>query len=393
MGGGNLGNAKIVAIGSSPVLVGGDEGKGFFSLDGSSFTQIVEPSFDNAPYPYYGIGYNTTTDISQPKWAVVANPFNQGKDTSYTGFYSSNGIDWDAFQDVSFFWNDVSNNGYNWNSIASDGSKNWVAVGTNPSDFRAIGVTTSSIDTSNSWSSFDLADNTTNPFNTYYAVDYHNNYWICVGQRSDDLTSDNALGGVWTSPTINQAEGWDYINDTSNVNYEYKGVAHDLSGRWMIVGHKTDTTFGKAYYSQQSVDPNSSTWNSIDSSVVDVFNTTWNDTDYSPVHDRWVIVGNDNNFPSKGKIVYNLNGNLSIWNVADISSDPDLSGFLSASSVVWDNNFNKFFAAGSITNSSFTTNGVILESSDGIVWQKSGSIYDDISGLGFLGIASSSPNL
>ena len=396
MGGGSLPDAKLVVVGSGGTESGGSEGKGFYTINGNSFIQVTEPSFDQAPFPHNGIGFNTTDDINEPKWAVVGDPIGQSIDSSNTGFYSSNGIDWDVIQDVSFFWNDSGDNGYGWNSIASDGSKTWVAVGRTPA-FTGLSITTSSIDSSNSWISFDdIGDGVPNRIYLFNTIDYYDEHWICVGQRNDDETGGINLGGVWVSNTTNPIGVWAFQNDTSNQYYEYKGVGYDTSGRWMVVGQdNSGQNNGKAFYSNQKItNPFDSSWTQIDNSLVDASNTTWSDADYSPDHNRWVIVGSDNSsFPTKGKIVYNDSGDLSTWNSADTTTDPDLSGFLFASSVVWDNNFNKFFAAGSITNSSFTTNGVILESSDGITWQKSGSTYDDISGLGFLGIASSSPNL
>ena len=391
MGGGAVSDAKLVVVGSGDPGTGGSEGKGFYSLYGNTFIQVTEPSFDQAPFVLRGIGFNTTDDINEPKWAVVGDPLNLGVDTSNTGFYSSNGIDWDVIQDVSFFWNDISNNGYAWNSIASDGSKNWVAVGIE-SITRAESITTSSIGMADSWNSFIIGGGN-NTLHTYNAVDYYNNYWICAGQRNDDETGGINLGGVWASPNITQLGGWNFVNDTSNIDYEYKGVGHDTSGRWMVVGQKGSDASGAAFYSEQNSNPVASSWTQIDSSLVNAFRTIWTDTDYSPDHDRWVIVGSDNfSFPPKAKIVYNDPGDLSSWNSADTTTDPDLSGFLTASSVVWDNTFKKFFCAGSLINSSFSSSGVIAESSNGIFWQKTGTSYDDISGLGFTAMATSNPN-
>ena len=395
MGGGSITDAKLVAVGSGAPAIGDSEGKGFYTIDGNNFIQVTEPSFDQAPFTHNGIGFNTTDDINEPKWAVVGDPINQDIDTSNTGFYSSNGIDWNMIQDVSFFWNDICDNGYGWNSIASDGSKNWVAVGTKLNNFANIqqeAITTSSIETANSWNSFIIGDGN-NTFHTYNAVDYNEGYWICVGQRFDDQTANNILGGVWASPNITQPGGWSFVNDTSNINYDYKGVGHDTSGRWMVVGEQNGINSGKAFYSVRGSNPVDSSWTPIDNSSVDASSTSWNDADYSPDHDRWVIVGSDNfSFPPKAKIVYNDSGDLSSWHNADISSNPDLSGFHLASSVVWDNTFNKFFCAGSLINSSFSSSGVIAESSNGIFWQKTGTSYDDISGLTFNAIATSSPN-
>lgn len=395
MGGGSIQDAKLVVVGGGAPAIGGSEGKGFYTINGNTFTQINEPSFDQAPFPHQGIGYNTTLDILEPKWAVVGDPLNLGVDTCNTGFYSSNGIDWDVIQDVSFFWNDICDNGYGWSSIASDGSKTWVAVGRTP-DFTTTGlsITSSSIDTSHSWESFDdIGGGEVNRLYTFNAIDYYDEHWICVGQRNDDQTGGIYLGGVWVSNTTNPIGAWAFQYDTSNQYYEYKGVGHDTSGRWMVVGHDTSgQNNGKAFYSNQKItNPFDFSWTQIDSSLVDVSNTTWSDADYSPDHDRWVIVGSDNfSFPPKAKIVYNDSGDLSSWHNADISLD--LSGFHTASSVVWDNTFNKFFCAGSLINSSLSSSGVIAESSNGIFWQKTGTSYVDISGLTFNAIATSSPN-
>jgi hypothetical protein len=97
MGGGSITDAELVVVGSGGTESGDSEGKGFYSLDGNTFTQINEPSFDQAPFPHQGIGYNTTLDILEPKWAVVGDPLNLGVDR----WFKKLGCSW---KNTCFYW-------------------------------------------------------------------------------------------------------------------------------------------------------------------------------------------------------------------------------------------------------------------------------------------------
>jgi hypothetical protein len=312
----------------------------------------------------------------------VVGQANLDSDVSYAGFYSNDGINWNIIEDASYFLE----TGNSFSSIASDGSKNWVAVGKDISD-NPLSITSSSIDTSNSWTSFDLFS-ISGDSNIYNSVDYFNNYWICVGQISDGFVA--SLGGVWASSTKDPTDSWNFINDMSFSQYVYHGVGHNISGRWMVVGQDNSGNFnGKAFYSAPASNPVDSSWTAIVDPSVDISNTTWYDTDYSPVNDRWVIVGRRD---GNARIVYSNSSDLSNWNVADIS-DPDLSGFEIGYSVVWDNTFNKFYCVGQRLDNVFKTYGVIAESSNGVNWQKteSNSTYDASQNI-FRAIGTSNPN-
>lgn len=380
MGGGSIQDAKLVVVGGGA----GIPNQGFYSINGTDFTEINESSFNQTEnFLTMGIGYNTTSDNQEPKWAVVAglSPGLPQTTISYNGFYSHDGKDWNIIPDASYFLE----TGNLFSSIASDSSKNWVAVG-NDISFNPLSITSSSIDTSNSWTSFDLSSSLPDALHTYNSVDYFQNHWICVGKIDDGLLS---LGGVWVSSTEEPDGSWNFINDTSYSQNEYTGVGHDISGRWMVVGSNNSAPFnGKAYYSAQVSNPVDSSWTEINDPKVDISNTAWLDTDYSPVHDRWVIVGLNSN--SGASIVYSNSGDLQTWNVADIS-DPDLSGFKVAYSVVWDNTFNKFYCVGARLNNLGEYYGVIAESISGEVWQKTESNYDASQNF-FYAIGTSSPN-
>lgn len=383
MGGGSVQDTKLVVAGANLPGSTPFEDQGFYSLNGTDFTEINEPSFNQEAFAYRGIGYNTTTDNEEPKWAVVGNGTSFPFDVSYAGFYSNDGINWNIIEDASYFLG-TSNS---FKSIASDASKNWVAVGNNLISSNPISITTSSIDTSNSWTSFDLFS-ISGDLNIYTSVDYFNNYWICVGQTREGFGAD--FGGVWASSTKDPTDSWNFINDMSFSQYIYEGVGHDITGRWMVVGYdNSGNSKGKAFYSASASNPVDSSWTAIVHPSVDISNTIWNDTDYSPVDDRWVIVGQKD---GNARIVYNDSGDLSNWNVADIS-DPDLSGFQIAWSVVWDKTFNKFYCVGQRLNTSLETYGVIADSSNGVVWQKteSNSTYDASQNI-FYAIGTSNPN-
>ena len=382
MGGGSLQDTKLVVVGAN--LVPGPatyEGQGFYSLNGTDFIEINEPSFNQEGIQYQGIGYNTTTDNEEPKWALVGAATTFGIDISYNGFYSNDGINWNIIEDASYF--SVTNNSFE--SIASDGSKNWVAVG-NTNDFSIpISITSISIYSPNTWTSFDLFT-ISGDLNLYYSVDYFNNYWICVGQINQGFGAN--LGGVWASSTKDPTDSWNFINDMSFSQYVYQGVGHDITGRWMVVGQDNSGNFnGKAFYSEQNSNPADSSWTAIVDPSVDISNTIWYDSDYSPVYDRWVIVGSKG---SNARIVYNDSGDITSWNVADLS-DPNLSGFETAYSVVWDKTHNKFYCVGARQNNLLETYGVIAESISGEVWQKTESTYDASQNL-FFAIGTSNPN-
>lgn len=387
MGGGIISDAKLIAAGyinEDPI-----KSKGFYSLDWFSYTEIIDSSFNERQFEIKSINYNNSSDQIEPKWVVVGSSPNI--DTSYLGLYSINGIDWTTIQDNSFFWNDSLNNGYSWNGIASDHSKNWIAVGQKASS-SPVAITTNSINIPETWEEItinDVPNNNSSYRDIYYQ--YLTEKWLCVGQRNDDSTGNLPKGGVWETDTSNIFGTWSPKNDVSFLNYGYNSFSSNSTEYLLVVGSDSSgfNTNGVGTYF------NGVSWDDISDVNLNANDTIWESTSYSPVNNRWTIVGTDLDFTTfnpKGKIIYNTNqDDLTSWSAATINIlDPtEIQRMID---VVWDNNLNKFFAVG-IIKPDLSNNAIILDSSDGIIWEKSGSSYDDIDNLIFNGIATSSPNL
>ena len=389
MGGNGLQDTKVVVGGNQSLNNQELEAKGFFSLNGNSYLQIDTSNFNQSLFTILGVAYNNIELDSQPKWAVVG--LTQDFSNSFIrygslGLYSMDGISWSSIQDSSFFDINLSNNGYAWKKIASDNSNTWVSIGDQSTgsfipNRKSASISTNSITTTNSWQDISIVDS--NELQSYlYDIDYFNDTWVCVGNRKPTSTTPN-VGGLWISSTSDPTDGWNTNEDISYEKYLYRGLSHDNSGRFLIVGHiSINPLTGKALFSQPNTDISliNSSWTDISDNNVNSPNTNWYDTAYSSTKHKWVIVGNDS---SGGKIVYNDDSSLNSWSVSDIKTDIDLSGLIFIRAVSWSNSLDKFIAIGETIN-----RGIILSSSNGINWTKTGSSYDDLSGLKLLSIDS-----